>query len=151
MKTRRLTSKRYNEFKYTHISERIENLLKCIVGVVLFFLVCLMGASCSTPEIETQHTQIHVSHDPVPQHITGTYQSESKELITITPDTITIGSESYFLPAYRTIDNKGCWYSLYLENGSEMRLKYFRLKHGYITFKDIKYYTDGNNKNYITN
>lgn len=141
MKTRRLSSRRYNEFKYTHISERIENLLKCIVGVVLFFLVCLMGASCSTPEMETkQEANIHVSHDPVPQFIIGTYQSESKEVITITPETITIGADSYYLPLYRTIDNKGCWYSLYLENGTEIRLIYFRLKYGYIELGEVNYY-----------
>lgn len=128
---------------------RLEKRLSAPWWVKLFRIALLsitisLFASCEAEEIpEPATSQIHVSHDPVPQFLIGTYQSESKDIITITPETITIGSDIYFLPAYRTIDNKWCWYSLYLENGTEIRLEYFRLKHGYITFNDIKYYTYG--------
>lgn len=114
--------------------------MKQILNYFKILLIATLFISCEAEEIKTETPDIYTSHNPIPSLLIGTYESHQKEVITITQDWIEIGAETYFLSQYRTFDNKGCWYIIFLDNDTQIRIKYFRLKYGYIELGEVNYY-----------
>ncbi len=108
-------------------------------NVFIFLLigsVALSGSSCEPESLDdSQAADIHLSHDPIPVKLIGDYiphvlpyTGKETPVINITPETVTLNLKNYTanltLSDYRVIDNPHCWITIYLSDGSEIRLKY---------------------------
>ena len=104
----------------------------------------MLGCSCEPQELaEPTAPAIYFSHDPVPAELVGDYTlngGDKTVMVSVTAQTVTIDLKAYtgerfnlVLSEYRTIDNDGCWLSIYLQDGRELRLNYSLLqKHCFI-------------------
>ena len=108
-------------------------------NVLILFLigsVALSGSSCEPePLSDSQTSDIHVTQDPIPEKLIGNYlphilpyTGKGEPVISITPETVILNLTNYTanftLSDYRVIDNPHCWIIIYLNDGSELRLKY---------------------------
>ncbi len=103
-------------------------------------LVTLSGSSCEPePLSDSKASQIHVSHDPIPTQLIGNYiphvlpyTGQGEPAITVTAETVTLNLKEYTanlaLSGYRVVDNPDCWITIFLNDGSELRLKYVYVK-----------------------